>query len=240
MLLDLNCDLGEGEPLEKTAALLRSVTSANIACGGHAGDDQSIPAAIRMAMELQVNIGAHPGLPGQFGRGVDIVSPDAFHILLHDQFNRFSSHLRTLGAHLHHIKLHGTLYHLVERDEPLRQAYLDFIRQLPTRPVIYALAGGAVAHAARQAALEVWEEAFLDRNYRADLSLVPRSEPAAIITNPQLIQDRLRSIQQGRGLQALDGTTLRLSPRTLCIHSDSPNSIAIAALARQTLKTSAG
>lgn len=241
MHLDLNCDLGEGEPLEKTQALMRCITSANIACGGHAGNEQSIRACVQLALQNRVHIGAHPGLPGNFGRLEQEMDVPEFRLLLQNQVGMFLKILQEFGAKLHHLKLHGALYHLSERSRALRQTLFALIRDEFGACIIYGLAGGKLAAEGRAAGLEVWEEAFLDRNYHADGSLVPRTNPQALLSDPAQVRARFEQLLETGTIRTVEGNCLPVSPQTVCIHSDSPNALELAAMARSlSLKTAAG
>jgi 5-oxoprolinase (ATP-hydrolysing) subunit A len=237
MLLDLNCDLGEGEPLGLTEALLRCVTSANIACGGHAGDESSMRACIQIAIKNDVAIGAHPGLAGNFGRSSSDLNASAFEELLQNQVGTFCRILQEHGGKLHHFKLHGALYHLTEVSPTLRSCYLNFVESGEYDCAIFCLAGGTVAAEGRSRGVEIWEEAFLDRNYLANGSLVPRNEAKALLTEPSEVARRLEQLLKDSTIEVVDGSLLQLNARTLCIHSDSPNSLEIAALARRILES---
>ncbi|MBI3877968.1 MAG: LamB/YcsF family protein [Verrucomicrobia bacterium] len=230
MKLDLNCDLGEGEPLVRTRALMRCITSANVACGGHAGDTRTMTACVHLAKKNDVKLGAHPGAwsRGDFGRGEVRLTPDEFELLLLLQVGALERVARTHGVRLHHIKLHGALYHACERDARLRRHYVQTVKRWWPGVKIYALAGGSVIRAAQRAGVEVWEEAFADRAYRADGKLVPRNEPDAVLTNPSEILARvlalLNRIQTGN---TNDGHKLPHA-QTLCIHSDTPCALKVA------------
>ena len=145
MKLDLNCDLGEGEPIARTRALMRCITSANIACGGHAGDLVSVKACIRLARKFCVNIGAHPGPPGQgsFGRGPLEVSGDELELWLLQQVSVVERLAGAAGTRLHHIKLHGALYHASESSEALARRYLTGARRWWPRAILFVRAGGS-------------------------------------------------------------------------------------------------
>src|SRR5256885_15204701 len=119
MKVDLNCDLGEGESVAKTRALMRSITSANVACGGHAGDVRSMETSVRLARQYGVRLGAHPGLPSQFGRGIVKLSPAQLELLLLHQIGALERIARFHHVKLHHIKLHGSLYHAADADPAL-------------------------------------------------------------------------------------------------------------------------
>src|SRR5688572_10722831 len=149
MNYDLNCDLGEGEPPSRTAALLRKATSANIACGGHAGNVQTMRLAIQLALRYNVRIGTHPGLNDRtgFGRTSGRISDSELELLLLHQVGGFEKLLQREGARLHHIKLHGALYHMVENSKMLCRAYLGAVKQYWPTAIIYARAGGNVQQA---------------------------------------------------------------------------------------------
>src|SRR5437762_2834486 len=183
MKLDLNCDLGEGEPLGRTRSLMCWVTSANVACGGHAGDLRTMEACVRFAKQLGARLGAHPGPwnRSDFGRGGSRLAPEGFELLLVQQVGALERVAHANGVRIHHIKLHGALYHASEEDEALAPRYIAIVKRFWPRARIYARAGGRVASVARRAGLVVWEEAFADRGYRGDGTLVPRTEPNALL-----------------------------------------------------------
>jgi 5-oxoprolinase (ATP-hydrolysing) subunit A len=226
MPFDINCDLGEGEPLARTVALMRSITSANVACGGHAGDIQSMRRCVRLAKKHHVRLGAHPGIAtGDFGRGPVRIKAEELELALLQQVGSLHRLAGSERVKLHHIKLHGGLYHATERDRKLARAYLEAVRRWWPTMVVYAFAGGTVASLALQTGVEVWPEAFLDRNYREDGSLVPRNEPNALLRGRAAFVRRLESIW-------------RMAVRTVCIHSDTPDAVRVARLARRGLKIS--
>jgi UPF0271 protein len=237
MRFDLNCDLGEGEPLEKTEALMRSISSANIACGGHAGDEKSMRDCLLLAREFGVHAGAHPGIPdcANFGRSDSALSTAELESFLEQQITTLQAAAADVGMDLHHVKLHGALYHLTEANASLRKVYLETMKTRWPNLIIFALAGGALVKEAIEFGLEAWPEAFLDRGYLPDGSLVPRADPRALVTEPEEIEPRIKLLLDTGEIIASDGTRLALSPKTLCVHSDSPRSIEIAALARRRL-----
>jgi UPF0271 protein len=233
--LDLNCDLGEGEPALVTGALMGHVTSANIACGGHAGTRRSMRRCLELARRLNVHAGAHPGLPHAFGRGVATLSAADFRALLREQLGRFDHLARECGVSFHHVKLHGTLYHATERDEELRTLFLEIVREQWPAAIVYALAGGETIKRARRLGLEAWDEAFADRGYRDDGSLVPRGEPGALISDPVVVADRVRHLAVGLPILTVTGGLLTLRARTVCLHGDSAGSLALARAIRAAL-----
>ena len=236
MKVDLNCDLGEGESLAKTRALMRSITSANVACGGHAGNVNTMHACVRLAKQFNVRVGAHPGIASNFGRGsVSITAPE-LQLLVLQQAGALATICAAHRVQLHHIKLHGALYHLTEVDEDLAKAFLMIVRCWFPKTMIYARAGGRVATLTRKFRVKVWEEAFADRAYRDDGSLVARDEPGSLISNPREIAGRLEQLLKRGVVEPIDGEPVTIRARTFCVHSDTPNSSKIAALCRRFIR----
>lgn len=228
---DLNCDLGEGEPKEKTRALMRQISSANIACGVHAGNAETMRIAVELALEFRVHIGPHPGLPGNSGRAMAILTPGEFNDLLIRQIETFEQIATRNGGHLHHIKLHGALYHMTEENEELRQRYVRTVQGQWPKAIIYSRAKGAVQKNAIEKGLTVWPEGFLDRNYRDDRTLVPRTESNALLSRKDFFS-RLESLLMDETIRTAAGRPLALPAKTWCIHSDSPDSPVNAEMAR--------
>ena len=225
--LDLNCDLGEGEPLAKTRALMRYITSANVACGGHAGNLRSMETCIRLGKRAGVHVGAHPGVASNFGRGSVTLSRDEFELLLLQQVGIFEKITAVEGVALHHIKLHGSLYHAADRSPNLARTYLQTVRRFWPRTIIFAKSGGLVHKLSRVARVAVWPEAFLDRSYADDGSLVLRDHPAALITRRRAVLERLDLFRRTRTFSSLNGKPLPISAKTVCLHSDTPNALRI-------------
>lgn len=231
MKVDFNCDLGENEPLARTEELMRMVTSANIACGGHAGGVESMKACLRLAEQHGVKIGAHPGLPDRagFGRGTGPVLAAELRLAVLQQVSALETLAGTTGATLHHIKLHGALYHLTEEDETLRDAFLSLVEECWPSVMLYALAGGRVVAGARRRGLRVWEEAFLDRGYLPNGQLVPRGEPGALLNGDIQLRERLNLLIKESRVKCTDGSFLKLQAQTLCLHADTPISTQVLA-----------
>ncbi len=237
MKLDLNCDLGEGEPSPLTRQLMRCVTSANVACGGHAGDLDTMAACVGLAKQFDVRLGAHPGpwSRGDFGRGPLKLAPGELELLLIHQVGALERLARKERVRLHHIKLHGALYHASESDERLTRAYLTAVRAWWPRCIVFARAGGTVARMARICGVRLWEEAYLDRGYREDGTLAPRGEPGAILDEERLVNQRLEKLIVNGVIETVSGRPLKLQPQTLCLHSDTPKAVQFARLARRAL-----
>jgi UPF0271 protein len=238
MKLDLNCDLGEGESPARTRALMRWITSANVACGGHAGNLKTMSACVRWAKQYHVRLGAHPGPWSRtdFGRGPVALSPDDLELLLLQQVGTLERLACAHGVPLHHIKLHGALYHATETHMALAQRYVAVVLRWWPGSKIYALAQGQVARLAKRRRLDVWEEAFIDRAYRDDGSLLPRSEPNAMLTKVDQITKRVVTLLANREVVTLSGQRQPLSPKTLCLHSDTPDAASLAKNVARLLK----
>lgn len=231
-------DLGEGEPESRTRALLEWVDSANIACGGHAGDDLSMRRCLELTRALAVRAGAHPGIPDRsgFGRGpVGQVGPGQLATWVEEQVTRLQAVARMVGTRLRHVKLHGTLYHLAETEPALAREYLAVVRRLDPALGVMGRCGGVVAIEGRRLGMEVWEEGFLDRGYRDDGTLVPRGEPGALVVELEEVVERLRALPRGEGWRSVQGRRVYLVPGTLCVHGDGPRALEILEAARREL-----
>jgi 5-oxoprolinase (ATP-hydrolysing) subunit A len=231
MRFDLNCDLGEGEPRARTEALMRVITSANVACGGHAGDIPGMERCVVLAKKYNVRLGAHPGAADRagFGRGKSRITPAELELLLLQQVGTLERIAHTRGIKLHHIKLHGALYHATERDKRLANAYVEIVRRWWPNLVVYAFAGGTVETLAKRM---VWGEAFLDRNYLDNGTLVPRSESNALLKSVQEVRQRVEEMAR-RTVISIGGKTIRVKARTICVHGDTPRAVEFAQVVRR-------
>ncbi len=233
MRVDLNCDLGEGGADDE--ALLDGVTSANIACGFHAGDPSLMRRTVELALKKGVGIGAHPGLrdPEGFGRRAANLDPqEAFDLTLYQ-----IGALRAF-APLRHVKAHGALYTMAARDRALAEALAKAVQVADPTLVLFGLAGSEMIAAARRFGLQAAEEAFADRGYRADGTLVPRGEPGALVESPDDVAARAIRMVKERKVAAVDGTDLSIRADTICVHGDTPGAPELvralrAALARE-------
>ena len=216
--IDINCDLGEGEPLARTRALMRLVTSANVACGGHAGDVRSMEACVAMARTFKTKLGAHPGLfdRDNFGRKALPISGEELELLLVQQVGGLEKVASLHRVPLHHIKLHGGLYHAVEKNSVLARRYLTVVRRYWPGVKVCALANGTVERVGRGGSVEVRGEAFADRAYAVDGTLVPRGQPGAILTSAAEVMKQVERMIGRSGVN------------TICIHSDTPNAVRLA------------
>ena len=222
--LIINCDLGENESAEQTRALLAWVNAANIGCGLHAGSLENTRWAIQQAQQSAVLIGAHPGLNTEGGRGQALPTTTGFRQLLSEQMGAFREAANALGAKVAYIKLHGSLYHAVEWDAGLAKTYLSFLRETRQGMAVFSLAGGSFAQRCEAAGIKVFREAFADRAYRADGSLVPRTEAGAVLP-PDVAIKRLRHWWATGMMRTQNGESFPLAAQTLCVHGDSPGAV---------------
>ncbi|MBI1842729.1 MAG: LamB/YcsF family protein [Verrucomicrobia bacterium] len=238
---DLNCDLGEGESPIRTRALMRWITSANVACGGHAGDERSMRRCAALARENGVRLGAHPGSRDRasMGRRPVQIGPKELERLLVEQVSTLGRIAAEEGASLHHVKLHGGLYHAVEGSAVLARVYLDCLQTRWPGIKSYAFAGGRVIRLAKKMRIEAWGEAFVDRGYLDDGRLVPRAQPGALLENRSAIQERVRDLCQRSRVQSLSGRVLCVHAQTLCVHGDTPSAAFVARWTRRILENEA-
>ena len=226
----INCDLGEGEPLCHSLALLDRIGCANIACGVHAGNVGDLPALIQASMDRGVRVGAHPGMAGAMGRAaIADMDVSAFNDCVAPQIDTFIAACKIAGYAIEkiHAKLHGSLYHLTETHKALAEKWIEILTARLPSPTLIALAGGSVVALARQRGCRVWAEAFLDRAYCANGRLLARDQPGAVIDSESAIRRRMALFRSNQGIQAIDGSMLALTIDTLCVHGDTPNAIAI-------------
>jgi UPF0271 protein len=233
-VLDLNADLGE---VPGDTELVGVVTSASIACGGHAGDEATMRAACAAAVAGGTAIGAHPGYPDREGMGRTELGmrPAEVVELVGEQVGRLSACAEAAGGRVAYVKLHGALYHRAARDpdlaEPLAEAVAASGRQL----AVLAQPGSLFLEAAARRGLHGAEEAFCDRAYRADGGLVDRALPGAVILDLGRKADQALSIATRGGVESVEGTWVPLAARSLCLHGDTPGALEAARTVRQRL-----
>ena len=225
MNIDLNCDMGELDDAAHEAALMEYITSANIACGGHAGDAQTMERTARLALQHGVRIGAHPGYPDRenFGRLEIAMTPEAIADTVYAQVARLDDVVRRLGGAIVHVKPHGALYNVaVHAPGVARAIALGVARWNPGVP-LFGLAASPMLDVWRAMGMAVAAEAFADRRYQPDGTLRPRKFPDALITDPrEAAAQALRFARQGLA-------------DTICVHGDTPGSVAILQACREAL-----
>lgn len=234
-VIDLNSDLGEGAGFDEE--ILRLVTSANIACGFHAGNPRLIFASIRLARENGVAIGAHPSFDDRanFGRTEIETSPAEVFALVTYQVGAFQALARAAGAEVHHVKPHGALYNIASCDKAVADAIANAVLAIDSKLIVFAQSGGELLRAAQETDLQSVSEVFADRNYMPNGSLVPRSRPDALLHNPIEAADRVIRMVGERKVRALDGTDVTVCAETVCVHGDTPGAVAFASALRAAL-----
>ncbi|MEL6916236.1 MAG: 5-oxoprolinase subunit PxpA [Bacteroidota bacterium] len=238
-VIDLNCDVGEGIGNEKD--ILPLISSCNIACGGHAGDIITMQNVTKLAKEHHVKVGAHPSYPDRenFGR-VSIYMPKEKLIeTLKEQIDRLISVLRTEEIPLHHIKPHGALYNDVAKKKELALIFLEGIEAYRAKTFLYVPYGSIIEKLARKKRFHIKLEAFGDRAYTENLSLVPRSRSNAMIEDPKAVFEHLLfMIKKGR-VKTIAGNTVKIKADTYCIHGDTPLALEILMYLSKTLPNKA-
>ncbi len=235
--IDLNCDLGEGFPHD--AELMPLITSANIACGGHAGDTETMRAAVALALQHGVAIGAHPGFKDRenFGRNEVAVAPIDAALLAIQQIEALRAVARAQGAEVRHVKLHGALYNMAARDSALAEAIVRALAVMERQLIFYVPAGSVLEGVARaNGIIRCVSEVFADRTYQSDGSLTPRSQPGALILDETAaVAQALRMVRDGI-VRAIDGTEFPIRADTVCVHGDGPGAVVFARRLRRELR----
>ena len=233
--IDLNSDLGEGAGHD--AEIMRFVSSANVACGAHAGDERTMRETVELAMRHGVSIGAHPGYPDRanFGRVPIAMSPLALIEEVAAQIRALSEIAARAGASVRHVKAHGALYNQAERDAAIASAIASGIWDdaRGASLLVFAPPGSAMLERAAAMDLRVAREGFVDRAYEPDGTLRSRRLDGALHTDPRIAAAQAVSFVRDRGVRAYDGSFLRLEVDTLCLHGDTPGAPAIAAAVRE-------
>jgi UPF0271 protein len=237
--IDFNCDMGESFGAYKMGQdkeIIKYITSANIACGFHAGDPNWMRWTVKLAEEHGVAVGAHPSYPDLrgFGRRNMAVAPgDAKNDIIY-QMGALAAF--TSAKKLQHMKLHGAMYNVAARDEALARVVCEAILEVDPEIILVALAGSPWVNIAKDMGLRVAREAFADRAVNADGTLVPRSKPGSVIEDVDEVARRsIKMVTEGK-VTAISGEEVALSADTLCLHSDTPNSIHLASYIRSALE----
>tara|TARA_A100000171_G_scaffold52954_2_gene74587 strand:- start:6374 stop:7111 length:738 start_codon:yes stop_codon:yes gene_type:complete len=224
--IDINADVGEG--VGNDLQILPLISSCNIACGGHAGDAISMRNTIQLAKKHKVNIGAHPSFPDKdnFGRKHLTMTKSELSESIYHQLLAFYAIAETEEATVHHIKLHGALYNYAAKDAPTADAVVEAIIATKIRPVVYVL-HNSVLHRKAENLLPLQFEAFLDRRYNSDGSLVSRGEEGAIIHDKEAAWQQLQKMVEQQTIATISGVEIPIVATTYCIHGDHGNSVEI-------------
>ncbi len=223
--IDLNCDLGEG--CGNDAELMKYISSANIGCGGHAGDADTMRRTVELALENNVAIGAHPGFNDRanFGRLAVDISREEIVDLITEQVNSLAKICGELGANIRHVKPHGALYNQSAKDPEIAAAIAEAVKQIDGGLILFGLSGSHSISEAERIGLRTASEVFADRTYQSDGSLTPRNEPNALITDARAsIEQVLNMTKYGR-VRTTDSIMLSIVAETICIHGDGQHPI---------------
>ena len=239
--IDLISDLGENVPeriVSDDGAMLDIVTSANVSCGFHAGSPEGIRETLAAAVRGGVVIGAHPGYRDyeNFGRtNVEIDSP-TLQAHVEYQLGALIGLASAVGGRVAYVKPHGALYNTIARDERQSADVVAAIKAIDPNLVLLGLAGGVVLEVAERAGLAVAAEAFADRAYQSDGQLVSRTQDGAVLHDPAAVAERMVRLADEGVIRAIDGTDVRVDAQSICVHGDSPGSIAMAAETKRMLQ----
>ena len=239
--IDINCDLGESFGSFKIgydAEIMPFITSANIACGLHAGDPVVMARTVKLAKENRVAIGAHPGFPDLMGFGrryMSLSNEEVRNIVIY-QVGALEAFAKAVGMDLQHVKPHGALYNAAAKNEAYANAIIEAVRAVNPKLVLFALANSKMAKMAVKAGLRVASEAFVDRAFNADGSLVSRNVVGAVIEDAKIVAERaVRMIKTGR-VTAINGQTVKFDEiHTICVHGDTLNAVELAKAVKKAL-----
>jgi UPF0271 protein len=231
--IDLNSDLGESYgawSMGDDTAMLAIVSSANVACGFHAGDPAGIWKTVKAAAEKGVSIGAHVSYPDRVGfgrRDMDVTSNELIADVIY-QIGALKGIAAAAGVSVGYVKPHGALYNRIANDAKQGQAVIDGIKAIDSSLTLMGLANAPILELARKSGLNVVAEAFADRAYTPDGQLVSRREAGAVLHDAQLIAKRMLQLAHDGTLEAIDGSTIKIDAQSICVHGDSPGAVAIA------------
>lgn len=239
LTIDLNCDMGEGMPND--AALMPLISSANIACGGHAGDADTMRRTIEMALKYNVAIGGHPSYPDRknFGRkdlvGLSLQAEDIPSIIT-GQILQLKKICLEFSTPLHHIKPHGALYNRAAADSEISALICNAVKQIDPLLMLYGLSGSKMKSEAAKCGLKFVSEVFADRSYQEGGSLTPRSQPHALIESEKNAIDQVLSLVMNGFTTSIEGSHIPVEAETICLHSDGGKAVDFARLINETFK----
>jgi UPF0271 protein len=241
MSIDLNCDLGESFgrwTLGHDAELMRSITSANVACGFHAGDPGVMRETVRLAREHGVAVGAHPGFPDLvgFGRRNKAASPREIEDFVLYQIGSLAGIAAAEGVKLQHVKAHGALYNMAVRDRALADAIARAVASFDKTLILFGLPRSELLRAGQAAGVPVAAEGFADRSYEPDGSLTPRVQEGSVIHDPNAVVRRAVRMARDEVVTASNGESIPMHVRTICTHGDTPGSHELTRLLREGLE----
>jgi UPF0271 protein len=232
--IDFNCDLGEGC---NDAAVIPYISSANIACGLHAGDLETMQRTVALCLAHGVAVGAHPSFDDRehFGRLEMACSPEDVHVLVRGQIRTLAQIAKLQGARLRHVKPHGALYNKAARDRDLSEAIAHAVHDVDPGLILFGLSGSALTAAGEHAGLQVAHEVFAERRYEADGRLTPRNLPGAVIDDLDAALAQVRMLVRDGRVIARTGESVPLRADTLCLHGDRADAAEFARAVRAVL-----
>ncbi len=238
--IDLNCDMGEIPELIANGtqeALMPFLTSVNIACGGHAGDDSTMRATVVQAKRWKLAVGAHPGYPDRknFGRLAVSMPAEAVARTVFEQVAALGSVAAEMGAVIGHVKPHGALYNEAVNNAELAKAIAEGVSRWNRNVILVGLAGSRMLRVFSDAGFQVWAEAFADRVYEADGTLRSRRFSGSLITDPEVAARQVSQIVDRGTVTSAAGSEVPIDAQTICIHGDNPAAVSIAAAVRKRL-----
>ncbi len=239
-VIDLNCDMGESfgnYKIGQDDEVIKYITSANIACGFHAGDPNVMRYTVKLAKKNDVAIGAHPGFPDLqgFGRRKMDIPPEEVKNLIIYQVGALQAIAKTEGVILQHVKPHGALYNMISNDKKLGQAVAEAILEIDKNLILVGLANSEIISIALKLGLKVAREGFADRAYNSDSTLVKRSSAGAVISDPDLIAERVIKMIDQQKVETIDGKIIDLQIDTVCLHGDNKNALNVIKAIRKIL-----
>ncbi|CAH0268088.1 hypothetical protein SRABI27_03410 [Pedobacter sp. Bi27] len=240
-MIDLNCDMGEAfgnYTMPNDEKLMDYISSANIACGFHAGDPAVMQQTVALALKKGVAIGAHPGLPDLqgFGRREMKISPNEAYQLTLYQMGALSGFVKAAGSKLHHVKAHGALYNMAAKDAALAKAIVQAVYDFDPGLILYALAGSKMIDEAEKRGIVTASEVFADRSYQDDGLLTPRSADNALITNEEDAINQVLGFALNQEVNSINGNRIVVKAETVCLHGDGEHAVAFAKLIAERLK----
>ncbi|MBS1510918.1 MAG: LamB/YcsF family protein [Bacteroidetes bacterium] len=223
--IDLNCDMGEG--MGNEALLMPYISSANIACGYHAGSVDEIKTVMALCIKYGVAIGAHPSFNDRnnFGRTEMYLSASELYQLVTEQIQLMKETAAAMGTVLHHVKPHGALYNMAARNENIAQVIADAIKAVDDSLIVYGLSGSVMIDKAQQAGLRTAQEVFADRTYQPDGSLTPRTQPNALIKNETAAIQQVQQMIEQKNVLTTTGNLISIQADTVCIHGDGQHAV---------------
>ena len=238
--IDLNCDMGESADVSHLAVearIMPFITSANIACGFHAGNPDLIRHTARLAARCGVSIGAHPGFLDMkdLGRNERAVTPGEVETMVSYQIGALAGVLSLDGFKLRHVKPHGALYNMAMKDHELATAIVESVCSIDRKLLVFGMAGSELVRVARAAGLIVAQEAFADRAYLPNGNLLPRSEKGAVLGTEEEVRQQVGNLARGF-VKTIDGSHLQIEADTICLHSDTPRAEELVTLIRRELE----